>query len=155
MTSFAKLKDLTPHLHESAMKTNIFVAILLITSGIGAYAQDKYPTPAWSYTSEEMRAMATAFQTVIVEANTKSSRADTVTLTHAAAFKGYIAAILDLAVNKDVKLMECAQNLRLNEITYRTAVIIAGAPLNRSDLAVAGPLIALRMVCDGLSINNK
>lgn len=102
---------------------------------------------AWSYSMQEMYERAQILRAAVEKKKSPTDVADLVeTSMKAAEFKGYIAASLDRAQDKDVQ--ECAKVLPVNDIAYRTAVLITSNPLDRSGLALASILASLKLVCD-------
>jgi hypothetical protein len=123
------------------MHTRIFFAFIFLLCSSQASAEQF----AWSYTMEEMYQMATSFKNVSPEKELENISQ----YLDASEFKGYVAAALDsAAMNQDKKLAECARKHPVNVIAMRTAILITGAPLDRSRESGPSVLLSIHFACD-------
>ena len=121
------------------------VVVLFVAIGIINLASaTERGARVWSYTPEEMRNAARAY----VAMRNSPDPNDFESILKAGEFKGYIAGLIDMHASKDQAIEACARRLSVNDLAGRSALLISAAPLDRSSLAVAATLVALRMSCD-------
>ena len=119
------------------MKKMIIIMCLLFSSV--ASANDK----VYSYTSEKMHNMAVS-HTKVGEPNFNYSGNMSMVL-DAMVFKGYIASLLDFTE----EFNECARTHTLEEIALKSAIVVSGQKINRTNGASAlAAMIAVEFACD-------
>lgn len=102
-------------------------------------------TQVWSYTSEQMHDMASAFVKFRKEKENLTFKDDWLTILHMAEYKGYIASTLDNQNAFD----KCVKTHTVNNIAQRSAAIISSnKKTNREAIAMVNVLVAIDMACN-------
>jgi len=96
----------------------------------------------YSYTHIQIKEMASSYRDIV---NNKLNLApsNTSLFLQANEFRGYIASTLDSSID----FKACRERLTLNQVTYRTAVVISSSKINTSAIVPINVLVAIQIVC--------
>ncbi len=121
----------------------VLVFVFLVFSWTTSAAGENQPF-VHSYTMEEMYGMALSFRKIRQGEELEGIQE----YMKAAEFRGYVAAVLDASSSQHNEISRCARRMPVNDIAYRTAVMMTSSELDRAALSPIYLNMAIQFACD-------